>query len=91
MRIHGDRLEQALATLVVYAATGVVCAADAGHAPAEGVAVTLVAFEDLVSCFVVGVAVGNVGVSGNLGGLLVRELSVGMASEAYGAMLRPWR
>ena len=45
-------------------------AADAGHAPAESVAVALVAFENLVSCFVVGIAVEDVGVGGD-SGLLV--------------------
>lgn len=44
VRVHGDRLEQALAALVVYTAAGVVRAADAGHVPAESIAVALVAF-----------------------------------------------
>ena len=90
MRVHGNRLEQALAALVVYAAASVVRAANTGHAPAEGVTVALVAFEDLVSCFVVGIAVEDVGVGGDWG-LLVWQLSVGMVIGAYGAMLRHWR
>jgi hypothetical protein len=63
--VHGNSREQALAALVGDAAASKVAAAHARHAPAEGVAVALVALEDLIFCFVVGVTVFDVAVSGD--------------------------
>lgn len=65
MGVHGNSREQAFATLVGHATASVVAAAHAGHAPAKGVAVALVALEDLILCFVVGVTVVDVAVSGD--------------------------
>jgi hypothetical protein len=42
-----------------------VAAAHAGHAPTEGVAVALVALEDLILRFVVGVTIVDVAVGGD--------------------------
>ncbi|KAI6765597.1 hypothetical protein HG530_006667 [Fusarium avenaceum] len=58
--VHGNSREQAFAALVGDAAAGKVAAAHARHAPAEGVAVALVALQDLIFCFVVGVTVFDV-------------------------------
>lgn len=60
MGVHGDGCEQAFAALVAGTTIDEVTAADAGHAPTKGVAVTLVALEDLVLCLVVGVTVLDV-------------------------------
>lgn len=65
MSVHGNSREQAFAALVGDAAAGKMAAAHARHAPAEGVAVALVALEDLIFCFVVGVTVFDVAVSGD--------------------------
>lgn len=65
MGVHGDGCEKALAALVAGTAIDEVTTAHAGHAPAEGVAITLVALKDLVLCLVVRVTVFNITVGGH--------------------------
>jgi hypothetical protein len=62
MRVHGDGCKQAFAGLVAGTTINVMTAADPWHAPAESITVTLVAFEDLVFCLAVRVAVLDIAV-----------------------------